>query len=451
MKPSPSSMARLAAAGLARQPQRQRGAATLIVVMVLFFVMSLVAAYSSRNILFEQRTSANQYVAMVSLEAADAGLEWALGMLNGSRIDTNCAPSAVVANSSFRQRYLQTDPVTGNITVLNSVRDGPLWPTCWHDRTTNQWTCHCPSGLGSVISSTPADAFAPSFRVRFIQMSDAAPPAKPGIVAIEVNGCTGFDAACLNFQPFAAAPVGVCRGTVCAQVALASGMKSLPVAALTARQAINVVGPGLTVANARKVGGTGITAMAGGAINTLGMNIVVPPPGTQAQKTNSVVANDSGLSNALFTPERMFASIFGTWPSTYVEQPGAVRINCAAACDSTVVRAAVDANPGRVFVLQGDVALDGGAPIGTAADPVVLMVTGSFTFAAPTEVNGLVYARAANWTTAGLGTINGAAVGEGNIGGTGAFTVNYDEDILNRLRWTVGSFVKVPGSWKDFP
>lgn len=433
---------------LVRAGVRQRGAATLVVVMVLFFVMSLVAAYTSRNVIFEQRTSANQYTSTVSLEAADAGLQWALGLLNGSRIDDNCAPSANVANTSFRQRYLQIDPTSGALTVPAAVRDGPMWPTCWHDRATNQWVCHCPTGAGGAISSTPADSFAPSFRVRFIQLSDVyGSPAndRPGVVAVEVNGCTGWDAACLNFKPYSSQDL--CRGTVCAKLALSSGLKSPPMAAITARQGISVGGAPLTATNTDP-GTTGYTVVGGGPVTTAGMTLQ-GPPGMPAGLT--WIQNDLGLSNALFTPERMFAALFGFWPSTYVEQPGAVKINCAAPCDSNTVRTAIDLNPGRVFVLQGDVALDGGASIGTATDPVVLLVTGSFSFAAPTDVYGVVYSRAASWTTAGTGRIFGAAVGENAIGGNGPFAVAYSSDILNRLRWGTGSFVMVPGSWKDFP
>ena len=53
---------------------RERGAATLVVVMVLFFIISMVAAYTSRNLIFEQRTSANQYRSTQAQEAAEAGL-----------------------------------------------------------------------------------------------------------------------------------------------------------------------------------------------------------------------------------------------------------------------------------------------------------------------------------------------------------------------------------------
>jgi Tfp pilus assembly protein PilX len=84
----------------------QRGAAALVVVMVLFFIVALVAAYTSRNLIFEQRTSANQYRSTQAFEAAEAGIDWALAMLNGGRIDAACRAhtDASTTDDSFRQR-----------------------------------------------------------------------------------------------------------------------------------------------------------------------------------------------------------------------------------------------------------------------------------------------------------------------------------------------------------
>lgn len=428
----------------------QRGAAALIVVMVLFFVMSLVAAYASRNIIFEQRTASNQYSNAVSLEAANAGLDWALALLNGSRIDLNCTPNSASTNDSFRQRYLQVDPDSGEVTVPADVSAGPRWPSCWYNRATQDWVCSCPTSGAAAPASLPSDPFTPAFRVRFIRILDAqdfmAPSQpRPGVVAVEVNGCTSWnDSNCMDFAPKVK---NRCQGTVCAQLALSSGLKSPPVAAITARAAMDFGGAAVTAANTAP-GSSGQTVVAGQAINQTGMTLL-GPPGMPAART--VFAADAGLANPLFTPERMFAALFGVWPSTYVEQPGAVKVNCAGGCDSAMVRNAIDANPGRVIVLQGNVALDGGASIGTATDPAVLVATGNFGFSAPTDVYGLVYSRATTWTTSGTGKVVGAMVAEGAIAGNGAYTVNYAGDLLNRLRVASGSFVMVPGSWKDYP
>jgi hypothetical protein len=436
-----------------QQAFRQRGAATLIVVMVLFFIISLVAAYTSRNIIFEQRTAANQYTSEVSLQAADAGLEWALGLLNSGRIDDNCASSSSVTSTSFRQRYLQVSSDDGSIVALPNPATSlpraslPELAACWHNRASNEWVCQCPSTSGA-IATTPTEPLAPSFSVRFIKLDEAYPmPASPtnpppGLVAIEVKGCTSWDSACLAFEPVT---LNRCRGTVCAQLALASAVKSPPEGAITARGAIDFGGAAVTAANA-EVGAHGFAVVAGGTVNPTGMTPLGPPP-----STGIVVPNDPGLADPLFTPERMFAAIFGVWPSTYVEQPGAVKVDCSATCDSTTVRNAVEANPGRVLVLQGNVLLNGGSSIGTATDPVVLMTTGNFGFSSSTDVYGLVYSRAPTWATSGSGNIYGALVAEGAIGGSGGFTVGYSKDILDRARWSTGSFVMVPGSWKDFP
>jgi len=56
----------------------ERGAAALIVTMVLLLVSSLVVLYVNRNLIFEQRSAANQYRAAQAFEASEAGVEWAL-------------------------------------------------------------------------------------------------------------------------------------------------------------------------------------------------------------------------------------------------------------------------------------------------------------------------------------------------------------------------------------
>ena len=80
---------------------RQTGAATLIVVMVLFFIISLVAAYTNRSLIFEQRTSSNQYRSTQALEVADAGLEWAISQLNFERLE----PGTMADHTFYGIRY----------------------------------------------------------------------------------------------------------------------------------------------------------------------------------------------------------------------------------------------------------------------------------------------------------------------------------------------------------
>ncbi|MBK9364238.1 MAG: hypothetical protein IPM99_25490 [Rubrivivax sp.] len=193
-----------AASGISR---RQRGAATLIVVMVLFFVVSLVAAYASRNLLFEQKTAANQYRSTAVLEAADAGLHWATSMLNSGRIGATCLPSANPADTSFRQRYLAIDDA-GAISPLTLPAPGmaALNPSCVFDGAI--WQCSCPSNAAPALVAPAGDDMFPAFRLRFVAM-----PTRPGLVRVEVNACSRADDACLNFRPPAppTRPASPCR------------------------------------------------------------------------------------------------------------------------------------------------------------------------------------------------------------------------------------------------
>lgn len=425
----------------------QGGVATLLVVMVLLFVVSMVAAYTGRNILFEQRISTNLFQATVSSEAAEAGMDWALGLLNGSLIDDNCQPiedlSAItpISSRSFRDRYVSIDSASGAISVPVAVRNGPQWPSCvlYPDGT---WRCSCPSAGGPALTAPAGSALAPAFRVRFVQIREPI-PLNPGLVRIEVNGCTALDNACLDFKP---ADPASCRGSVCSTLALTGGLKSLPTAAVTARGTFDLGTSVATIANGG-VGSSGLLIVAGGAVNQASLNLQSVPGMPIA---NAVVSFDSGLSAAAFTGDRMFAALFGIWPNTFADQPSVVRLNCAGGCGAGTVRNALKLNPGRPLLVQGSLALDGGVAIGSSTNPVLIVATGNIGFTAATDVYGLVYSRAASWSTSGNGRIIGAAVGESNIAGTSTFTVAYDARVLDALRWTTGSFVRVPGSWADF-
>src|SRR5688500_9579698 len=87
-------------------PSSQRGAAALIVVVVLFFIQAMVTAYAGRNLIFEQRTSVNNQRATQAFEMAEAGLDFAVGLLSSGRVNTQCQPSPGTTQTTFRERHL---------------------------------------------------------------------------------------------------------------------------------------------------------------------------------------------------------------------------------------------------------------------------------------------------------------------------------------------------------
>lgn len=432
---------RLVRQAVARSPRCQRGAATLLVVMVLFFVVSLVAAYASRNLLFEQKTAANQYRSTAVLEAADAGLHWAISLLNGGRIGATCLPSGNPTDTSFRERYLAIDDA-GAITprTLPAPSTVALNPSCVFDG--NGWQCSCPDTTAPALAAPGGNEMFPAFRLRFSSM-----PGRPGLVRIEVNACSRADNACLDFPATGAA--NEARVTVSALLALKGGLAAVPAAALTAKGSVNSGSAlGMTLVNTDPR--VGVTVNAGGAVTSAGLNLVTAPGSPAAA---SIVEEPAVLGALSTTPANnmMFARTFGLWPADYRLQPGAVELPCGGTCTAAQVRTAIAQHPGLVIWVDGALDVDTGGDIGTAEQPVVIVATGGVQFTAAATVYGMIYTQAAPWTTSGAATtVRGAVVAEGNVDGDSSATLVYDADILNRLRLKTGSFVVVPGSWRDF-
>lgn len=444
---------------------RQRGAATLVVVMILFFIISLVAAYTNRNLIFEQRTSSNQYRSTQALEAAEAGLEWAVTMLNFGRIDTSCNKSASNTDGSFRGRYISTDPITGKFTpVLNPA--GTEFPTCVSNG--SGWDCACPDPSASTPTLTPpaGTAVAPAFRVRLRAASGTAippVPKQPGVIWVDVVGCTRLDPVgaanpCLSFAGQGTLNEG--RVVVSSMLALGGSASGMPLAALTVRGDVALTGSGAFNGYNTGVGASGLAIHASGTILPTGLTRRgapgAPEASTQAGGDSGLAPTDAGAFSTLISGyDRSFASIFNMRPESYQEQQAAVFIDCSAGCNaSTVYSNAIERNPGRPLWLNGNLNVD--SSLGTADKPLLLVVHGEVTFSTAAEINGLVYVRlprplgVSTWTTSGTGRINGAVVVDGDVVGTGNTTVVYDSAILQRVRYGSGSFVRVPGSWRDF-
>ncbi len=424
----------------------QRGAATLAVVALLFFIVSLVAAYTNRNLIFEQRTSGNQYRSTQAFEAAEAGAQWALALLNGGRIDASCEPSADAGVTSFRDRYLAIDAATGLVQPLPNMAVGTrAWPSCVHDG--SDWVCSCPDSSTPALSEPTGTGIFPAFRMRFVQRQ----PQRPGTVWLEVNGCTRLDNSCLDFPATGATGEG--RASVQTLVALKSALPSAPVAAVTARGTVDLQGAAFGAFNPAP-GSSGIALMTGGAVsNKLSLRIG-GAPGAPIDPAELVRENDLALGVAAVpSGPRLFGAVFGASGANYRDQPATVRLACTALapCDATRLRAAVIRNPGRILWAEGNVSLDGGADLGSLTAPVLLVVEGNLLLN-NIAVYGLVEGRAANWALSGTttGALRGALLAENNIVSSAAFDVVYDPAVLTQLRWRHGSFVRVPGGWRDF-
>jgi Tfp pilus assembly protein PilX len=414
----------------------QRGVATLLVVMALFFLVSMVAAYTSRNLVFEQRTSANQYRATQAFETAEGGIEWTLALLNGARVDATCSNTVDPASAPFRTRYLAIDAERGTVSPVrwNSAAGlVPLNPSCI--RSAGGWACSCPADAAPAVVDPGGAGVRPVFRVQFEGTST------PGVFRIVSTACTANDDACLRLARGEGAEAAARLNVT---VALAPALLSPPTAAITLRGSLDVGAFPLQVINA-DAGAGGITIRAGAGINAPAA-VLSSAPGTPPEM--SLIASDASLAG--LTADRMFSTFFGVSRNAFARQPATLSFTCGGGCGDRLRQLVAD-NPGRPVWVTDALTIDSNVQIGSAVSPALLVAAGGVDMtAAGASIVGVVYSQAASWASNGTGSIQGALVAEGNLAGASAAQVRYDAAVVNRVRLTMGSVIRVPGGWRDF-
>jgi len=418
-------------------PPRQRGAAALGITVLLLFVMLLALGALDRNLVFEHRASVNQYRATQAFEAADAGLEWALARLDDERaIGADCAPTAAPGATSFREQRLAWNAASASIAPLTWLDAGlavPVAAACV--RTAEGWSCDCPTAARPALVAPPAGP-APAFSVRF------QPSGRAGVVRAVSIGCTSWAAPCAD-----AADTSDASTRIEALFALLPGLRTAPAAPLTVRGRIDADAASFGAHNADA--GAGVTLHAGGVVRASRARLD-GPPGTPPGET--VAANDAALAG-LAAP-RLFSSLFGLDPDAWSRLPGVRHLRCPDIGDCTeALREVLGVDRGVSIVrVEGDLAIEGPVPLGSAARPIVVVATGAVRLHGGVDITGLLYAGSIAWNAApGLpGIVRGALVSEGDYVGDAAPELLYDAAVLARLRGWSGTFVRVPGSWKDF-
>jgi hypothetical protein len=422
-----------------RQQRHQRGAAALIVTMVLFFAMTLVAAYVNRNLVFEQRISANQYRATQAFEAAEAGLEWALAQLNNPlKLGDDCRPGSSASDKTFRERYLSYDADSARhtpITWTQGTQPMPLQPTCVRRGSGSSWDCSCPSsGHPSLTADLQAGPLA-AFSIRLLKAK------QPGALRVVAEGCTQVAGACLPGSS------GVADANFQAQqvVALVPGLASAPAAPLTTKDGVSS-NAALGLHNTSTAAG-GTVLHAGGTVSMPNARLSTVPGGAPSL----AVASEDATLQAL-SAKRFFSSLFGLDKNSWSQQPAVRTLICQDACNTTLAQA-IDASGGpSLFWVEGDVTLEGPLTLGTPSRPVMLLARGAIRVTGSVRVHGLLHGGRIEWNDngTGAGLLRGAATSETSYAGSGVPDLYYDAATLALLKGNSGSFARVPGSWRDF-
>jgi Tfp pilus assembly protein PilX len=409
---------------------RQRGAATLFTTIIVLVLMTMIAFFANRGVIFESKTAANQYRSTKAIEVADAGLEWALANLNSMRkINTACETTGGVA--AFRDRYLDPDN-------NGSYAEAFATATPLSTLSGSGWSHSCPvNGSTPTAATCSASDGCPTFRIGFERM-----PADPTLVRVSSVGCTNAQRPCVTTAGADADGTAI----VSQVLKLASGLATIPAAAITAKGYVDFGSNAITATNTDP-GSNGITINAGlnitGKIND---STIETLPGTPIEA--SLIGNDTSLS--ALSDDQMFRTFFGSSKEQFRDSPATTVVNCNGVCNTTLLDAI--AGGARTIWVEGDMVLNANNVFGSLQRPVMLVVNGNIEVRGNMTFYGVLYCQNSTWDNTGGGNaqIIGAAISEGNFTATGTPDPTYDPNVLRRLRESTGQYAKVPGGWRDF-
>jgi hypothetical protein len=408
-----------------------------VVLLLLLMASLLVAGWASRNLLTEQRIAAGELRRIGAFEAAEAGLAWGQAMLDSAHpVGSDCR--AQPGGAHFVARYLGTPDVRGRFVPRQDPAAAggvPLQMLC--ARAAGGWRCHCPAAGPPQLTPEPGGATTPAYLLRF-EAGDT-----PGTVQLVATGCDHLARPCLaGSGDVAGASTRLRLG-----LALLPALATPPAAPLTTLGTVDAGAAALGLHNADAQSG-GLAVHAGGAVLGSALRVQTAPGGYPA---HAVLGGDAAL--AALTAEQLFQRHVGSNRADWLQQPGVHRLDCTGDCGPALqALLATRAGLTRIHV-PGPLQLAGALQLGSPARPLQLVVDGDLLLRGPVQLHGLVHAHRLRWDAVSVGDgglLRGAALLSQGYHGDGAPDIVYDAALLQRLRRQHGSWLRIPGSWRDF-
>lgn len=424
--------------------QAQRGAATLVVVMVLFLVMALLAAYANRSLMFEQRIAGSYYRASLAQEMAEGGLEWTAAMLNGTGIDADCKP-VDSGGTRFADKYLAVSPADRG-TRSRSTPATTLAVDCV--RTGTDLVCRCPDANHRTAQPTTAVAgnLVPSLGVAL----GTTPTLHYGNFQATSQGCTdsSVDNCNAGYSPTEVRSQGaIAMAAFKAAFALIAAVPSSPVSPLTVKGHLTTAGSGGLGLHNADPASSGLLVVSGEAAPALVDARMDSVPGTPPSQAR--IFDDEALRD--MSADRFFRTYMGMAASRYRNHPSLREVSCTAGDCGPDLQAAYDKGQ-RILWVEGGMTIASNVVIGTVGDPPLIIVNGDVMLDGPMQINGMLVALGdLDWTNTGSLTslITGMLLVQGDMAATGSMDIHYRQSIANQLRNRQGSYARVPGGWKD--
>ena len=447
-------------------PDAQRGVGTLTVTLLLMFAASIAVFHLNRGLIFEQRSSVNQGRSTAAFELAEAGIEWASGMLNSPlHIGADCQPLPATG-VSFRRRFLQAGDPTQTAMSIATDR----LASCRFDG--GALVCACPAEGGpSPAAPVPASlSHLPGFAVSFSPVTDPATgAADPTAVRVTSVGCPAQ----------AATPTTLCRpaassgpmdeaneapsaaegsATVSVILKLLPSLRVRPAAALTCGGDCDLA-EGAAVTNT-DAAVSGLLVHAGGQVRVQAGARLQSLPGQPT--TSALVSVDPPLAtlsaaDAACTRSAVVGAFFGRDPAQRARVGGEV-MSLPGCTDAGLCGAKVGAafEAGwRSFHFPDGFSLDGRAPgahLGSPQDGVRLVSDGPVRIEGSLTLHGLLVSNSpgAEDLDTGRAEIRGAVIACGAHRLRAGSRIVYSASALEAPGLAHGTMVRVPGSWRDF-
>ncbi len=414
----------------------QRGAAALALTLLLFFVLTLVLAFAHRHLVFEQRTATNQVRAAEAFEAAQAGVDWGLSMLNSKeRINSDCLPDNSSTARLWRELQLHYNAST-------RLQQGVAGLTAACVRDGNQWRCHCPASGAASLSLTQNDEAVAGFVVQLLETTT------PGQIHLRSKGCQSAGPACWDMN--SEAPAGQAQAHQRVHLALVGGLRTPPAAPLTARG--HITGSSLGAHHVDAASG-GVALHTGGSVQVTALQLSFVAGASTSQAVAAMDADLAGLP-----PDALFAAVWGMGPARWAAQTSVHHVLCPGGSGSdcsTPLQHAIAQRGNRLLWAASDVVIDAGSTplqLGSPERPVVLVVQGQLILRGAVQIVGAVYANELQWQQASnQAWLQGAAWSASAVQVDGAAQFVWDSAVLTRLRWNTGSWAALAGGWSAPP
>lgn len=241
---------------------------------------------------------------------------------------------------------------------------------------------------------------------------------------------------------------GTATRVVSQQVQYGALLFSTPTAALVSTSSISVAGNG-SITN---TSGT-TTIKSGSSISLSGNAKTYLSSGLSSTPGNiksDIQQNSSSLTG--LTSTSLFAQYFGVPASTFKNQVGTYYSRSTSTNYSSLL-SGVSGTSIWIDQTAGTAQISGNITIGTAANPVLLIVNGNFDISGNVTIYGYVFVigvSSAETDITGNVNITGGITSTDVLNIAGNVNFAYSPSVISAVQNTTSYFAKVPGSWKDF-